>query len=106
MPPFLPRSEGSSPAMIPTQAGGGVGNRACRPLGTRGISCAWLGVSDGSFQKNVCSSNPSLRDWQGAAGSPDSRPGDTPGASEEAPQAVRCLLGMFPSSIQSRPQCF
>nr|XP_058918592.1 rho guanine nucleotide exchange factor 18 isoform X4 [Kogia breviceps] len=43
---------------------------------------------NGSFQKNICSSNPSLRDWQGPAGSPDSRLGDAPGASEEAPQAA------------------
>eukprot|EP00069_Balaena_mysticetus_P005133 bmy_17834T0 len=86
--------------------GGGSSAPARRVEASGGYDSAGSPSKNGSFQKNVCSSNPSLRDWQGPAGSPDSRLGDTPGASEEAPQAVRCLLGMFPSSIQSRPQCF
>ncbi|XP_070478885.1 rho guanine nucleotide exchange factor 18 isoform X1 [Equus przewalskii] len=42
----------------------------------------------GSFRKKVCSNDPSLQDWQGPVSNPDSKLGDTPGASEEAPQAV------------------
>ncbi|XP_046951082.1 rho guanine nucleotide exchange factor 18 isoform X2 [Lynx rufus] len=42
---------------------------------------------NGSFKK-VCSNDPGPRDWQGPVSSPDSRPGDTPGASEEPPPVV------------------
>ncbi|XP_029772382.1 rho guanine nucleotide exchange factor 18 [Suricata suricatta] len=33
--------------------------------------------------KNVCSNDPGPQDWQGPLSSPDSKPSDTPGASEE-----------------------
>ncbi|XP_033256826.1 rho guanine nucleotide exchange factor 18 isoform X2 [Orcinus orca] len=68
--------------------GGGSLSPARRVEASGGYDSAGSPGKNGSFQKNVCSSNPSLRDWQGAAGSPDSRLGDTPGASEEAPQAA------------------
>uniref|UniRef100_A0A8C9E1Z9 Rho/Rac guanine nucleotide exchange factor 18 n=1 Tax=Phocoena sinus TaxID=42100 RepID=A0A8C9E1Z9_PHOSS len=81
--------------------GGGFSSPARRVEASGGYDSA--GSLGKIFRKNVCSSNPSLRDWQGAAGSPDSRLGDTPGASEEAPQAVRCLLGMFPTPTSLSP---
>ncbi|XP_057396474.1 rho guanine nucleotide exchange factor 18 isoform X3 [Balaenoptera acutorostrata] len=68
--------------------GGGSSAPARRVEASGGYDSAGSPGKNGSFQKNVCSSNPSLRDWQGPAGSPDSRLGDTPGASEEAPQAL------------------
>ncbi|KAJ8792988.1 hypothetical protein J1605_003956 [Eschrichtius robustus] len=68
--------------------GGGSSAPARRVEASGGYDSASSPGKNGSFQKNVCSSNPSLRDWQGPAGSPDSRLGDTPGASEEAPQAA------------------
>ncbi|XP_064427829.1 rho guanine nucleotide exchange factor 18-like isoform X4 [Mirounga angustirostris] len=42
---------------------------------------------DGSLKK-ACSSNPGSQDWQGPVSSPDSKPSNTPGASEDAPPAV------------------
>lgn len=60
-----------------------------------------LGFSGGSFKKKVCSSDPSPRDWQDSTSNPDVKLSDTPGASEEAPQTVRCLLGTVLSSEQS-----
>ncbi|KAB1259634.1 Rho guanine nucleotide exchange factor 18 [Camelus dromedarius] len=48
---------------------------------------------DGSFKKKVCSSDPGPRDWQGPVRSPDPRLSDTPGAPEEAPQAIDLLAG-------------
>uniref|UniRef100_A0A8C0C6T0 Rho/Rac guanine nucleotide exchange factor 18 n=2 Tax=Balaenoptera musculus TaxID=9771 RepID=A0A8C0C6T0_BALMU len=68
--------------------GGGSSAPARRVEASGGYDSAGSPGKNGSFQKNVCNSNPSLRDWQGPAGSPDSRLGDTPGASEEAPQAA------------------
>ncbi|XP_036702496.1 rho guanine nucleotide exchange factor 18 isoform X1 [Balaenoptera musculus] len=68
--------------------GGGSSAPARRVEASGGYDSAGSPGKNGSFQKNVCNSNPSLRDWQGPAGSPDSRLGDTPGASEEAPQAL------------------
>uniref|UniRef100_A0A452RY24 Rho/Rac guanine nucleotide exchange factor 18 n=1 Tax=Ursus americanus TaxID=9643 RepID=A0A452RY24_URSAM len=53
--------------------------------------------------KKACSSDPGPRDWQGPVSSLDSKPCSTPGASEEAPPAVRCFLGMFLSQVQSQP---
>ncbi|KAK1342337.1 hypothetical protein QTO34_015099 [Cnephaeus nilssonii] len=60
-----------------------------------------LGGSDGtcdpgkndSFRKKVCGSDLSPGDWQDPVSSPDVKLGDPPGASEEAPWAVRCFLG-------------
>nr|XP_058918591.1 rho guanine nucleotide exchange factor 18 isoform X3 [Kogia breviceps] len=68
--------------------GGGSLSPARRVEASGGYDSASSPSKNGSFQKNICSSNPSLRDWQGPAGSPDSRLGDAPGASEEAPQAL------------------
>lgn len=51
-----------------------------------------LGFSDGSFKKKVCSGDPSPRDWQDPTSGTDVKLSDTPGASEEAPQTVRCFL--------------
>ncbi|XP_057564994.1 rho guanine nucleotide exchange factor 18 isoform X2 [Hippopotamus amphibius kiboko] len=73
------RRLGSSSSQV--EDGGGSAALAWRVEASGGSD----GVSkNGSFQKNVCSSDPSPRDWQGPAGSLDSRLGDTPGASEEA----------------------
>lgn len=91
-----------SAAQVPYPARG-WGRAGSRAGGIRGISHAWLGVSDGSLQKNMCSSDLSPQDWQGLVSSLDSRPGDTQGAPEEASKVVRCLLGMCLSSVRSWP---
>uniref|UniRef100_G3SSL0 PH domain-containing protein n=1 Tax=Loxodonta africana TaxID=9785 RepID=G3SSL0_LOXAF len=44
---------------------------------------------NGSFKKKVYSNEPRTHDCRGPASSPEGKPGDTPGAPEEAPQAVR-----------------
>uniref|UniRef100_A0A8C9BPT0 Rho/Rac guanine nucleotide exchange factor 18 n=1 Tax=Phocoena sinus TaxID=42100 RepID=A0A8C9BPT0_PHOSS len=82
--------------------GGGFSSPARRVEASGGYDSAGsLGKSE---WRCLLLGNPSLRDWQGAAGSPDSRLGDTPGASEEAPQAVRCLLGIRPLTGPPLPQ--
>lgn len=86
-----------SSAQVPYPARG-WGRAGSRAGGICGISHAWLGVSDGSLQKNMCSSDLSPRDWQALVSSLDSKPGDTQGAPEEASKVVRCLLGMCTGS--------
>ncbi|XP_047633245.1 rho guanine nucleotide exchange factor 18 isoform X4 [Phacochoerus africanus] len=67
--------------------GSGCGVLARRVESSGGHDSAGNPGKNGSYQKKVCSSDPGPRDPQGPAGSPDWKLGDTPGASEEAPQA-------------------
>lgn len=70
-----------------TEDGSGCGVLARRVESSGGHDSAGNPGKNGSYQKKVCSSDPGPRDPQGPAGSPDWKLGDTPGASEEAPQA-------------------
>uniref|UniRef100_A0A8C3WEC1 Rho/Rac guanine nucleotide exchange factor 18 n=2 Tax=Catagonus wagneri TaxID=51154 RepID=A0A8C3WEC1_9CETA len=71
-----------------TEDGGSCGVPAQRVESSGGHDGAGGPGKNGSFQKKVCSSDPGPRDSQGPAGSPDLKFGDTPGALEEALQAV------------------
>lgn len=84
--------------------GWGAGSRL--PWDPQHPNTPGVGFSGGSFRKKVCSNDPSLQDWQGPVSNPDSKLGDTPGASEEAPQAVRCFHGVLLSSVHRRRVSF
>uniref|UniRef100_A0A673VEG0 Rho guanine nucleotide exchange factor 18 n=1 Tax=Suricata suricatta TaxID=37032 RepID=A0A673VEG0_SURSU len=79
------RRLGSANGQAEDGAGPGLPRRAETFGGYDTVSSP--GKSD-SF-KNVCSNDPGPQDWQGPLSSPDSKPSDTPGASEEPLPVVR-----------------
>ncbi|XP_039107498.1 rho guanine nucleotide exchange factor 18 isoform X2 [Hyaena hyaena] len=64
--------------------GGGPADLPRRAETFRGYDTVSSPSKNGSFKK-VCGNDPGPQDRQGPVSSPDSKPGDTPGASEEPP---------------------
>ncbi|XP_034853269.1 rho guanine nucleotide exchange factor 18 [Mirounga leonina] len=67
--------------------GGGSAGLPRRAETFGGYDTVSIPGKNGSLKK-ACSSNPGSQDWQGPVSSPDSKPSNTPGASEDAPPAV------------------